>query len=235
MAINELSLVIPAHNSSKVIEKSIKNFYDFLSPKINNLEIIVVCNDCWDNTKELCQELAHKYPVKVIEIPQRGKGYALIKGFDNAKYNSLGFLDADNPFDLSKILKMIEIVENSEKADIAIATKYLKRQAKLQDSQIRRFLSLGAHFTSRILFNMNFRDTQAGAKFFKKEVWQKVKKDFICKGFDFDIEFLYKAKKQKFKIAEIYIPIEYEKFSTFRLKYLPGMLKRLFKLRFKLI
>ena len=84
---------------------------------------------------------------------------------------------------------------------------------------------------SRVLFNMNFRDTQAGAKFFKKEVWDRIKDNLICNGFEWDIEFLYRVKKNGFRIAEIYIPYKPEKFSTFRLKYIPGMLKRLFILR----
>ncbi len=223
------SLIVPAHNSGKVIEKSIREYYNFFSKKFKKIQIIVVCNDCTDNTPKIIQNLSKKLPVKVIEIPQRGKGYALIAGFNNANGDYIGFLDADNPFNLTKVLEMINHLESY---DIVLASKYLRGTKRVQDSIIRRFLSLGGFIVSKILFNLEFRDTQAGAKFFKKEVWKEIGNHFTCTGFDFDIEFLYRAKKKKYRFAEKYLPFKYEKFSTFRLKYLPGMLKRLFVLRF---
>lgn len=226
-----LSLIIPVHNGGKVIEKSIYDYNALLSRQFKDFEIIAVCNGCIDNTVEVCKSLTTEYPLKVIEIPQRGKGYALIRGFNEAKFELLGFLDADNPFEFTKITKMIEDLNHN--CDLVIATKYLRGKTKIQDSQIRRIISLTGSIVSRFLFGLNFRDTQAGAKFFKKEVWTKIDNNFICRGFDFDIEFLYKARKKGFKIGEFYTPLlKYEKFSTFRLKYLPGMVKRLLILRF---
>ena len=229
---NGLSLIIPAHNSEKVIESSLNNYYNTFSQKFKELEIIVVCNDSSDNTAKICLELGKKFPVKVIEIPYRGKGYALIEGFNNAKFEILGFLDADNPFDLNKVSEMINLLEKNH---VVIASKYLKGDNKKQDSLQRRIISLGGNMVSRIFFNIQFRDTQAGAKFFKKEVWGEITKKnskFVCNGFDWDIEFLYRIKKKNFSVAEFYIPVQQGKFSTFRLKYIPGILKRLFLLRF---
>jgi len=224
-----LSLVIPAHNSERVIKNSIKNYYKRFSNKFNPFEMIVVCNDCWDNTPKICKSLEKKYPVRTIEIPQRGKGYALIKGLGETRFDTVGFLDADNPFDLDRILKMID---NLNLYDIVIVSKYQRGKARQQEFFTRRMLALGGSIVSRVLFNINFKDTQAGAKFFKKDVWDKLKSAYLSTGFEWDIEFLYKAKKNNFKILEVYIPWKSDKFSTFRFKYLPGMLYRLLKLRF---
>ena len=226
-----LSLVIPAHNSEKVIGKSVETYCSFFSGKVEKMEIIAVCNGCSDNTVKICNELKEKFPVKIVELPQKGKGYALIEGFNNSQYEIVGFLDADNPFDLNKIMKMIDLLE---RADVVIASKYLRKQLRVQDSLLRRIISIGGGMVSKVLFNLDVSDTQAGAKFFRKKVWDRISpRGFVCKGFDFDIEFLYKAKKARFKILEFYVPLEkYVGFSTFRVKYLPGMLKRLIKLRF---
>ncbi|VVB82638.1 Glycosyltransferase AglD [uncultured archaeon] len=229
---NGLSLIIPAHNSEKVIESSIISYYNALSRKFKQLEIIVICNDSSDNTAKICSQLGKKLPIKVIEIPYRGKGYALIEGFNTAKFEILGFLDADNPFDLEEILKMINLLEKSK---VVIASKYIKGDHKKQDSLQRRIISLGGNLASKILFNLSFRDTQAGAKFFKREVWEKItekKPNFTCNGFDWDLEFLYRVTKKNFAVEEFYIPVQQGKFSTFRLKYIPGILKRLLLLRF---
>ena len=224
-----LSLIIPARNTGSFIGESIEQYNLVFSKRFKNFEIIVVFNDNWDSGAEKCRELAKKFPLKVIEIPQRGKGYALIRGFEEARFDFIGFMDADNPFSFDSILKMIDSLDFY---DGVIASKYLKGRAKNQDFLIRRITSLGGGFISRILFNLKFTDTQAGAKFFRKGVWDKIDKNFICRGFDFDIEFLYKAQRANFKIKEFYTPCKFKKFSTFRLKYLPGILKRLFKLRF---
>jgi len=226
---NGISLVIPAHNGAKVIENSLREYHSVLSKNFKNFEIIVVCNDCWDNTANICKKLANKLPVRVIEIPQRGKGYALITGFNNAKFDFLGFLDADNPFDLKKIQEMISKLNE---CDVIIASKYKRGTIKIQDVLLRRFISLLGSIFSRTFLGLKFRDTQAGAKFFRKEVWSNVGKNFTCTGFDFDMEFLYRVNRKKFRILEVYVPIRRDKFSTFRLKYLPGMLKRLLVMRF---
>jgi len=226
-----LSLIIPAHNAGKVIENSLKNYHKIFSKEFKNLEIVVVCNACKDNTEIICKSLKDTIPLKIISIPNRGKGNALIKGFKNAKYSTMGFLDADNPFDLVKITKLINKLQNN---DVAIVSKYIRGEKKKQEYLLRRFISMGGGLFSRVTLGLNFRDTQGGAKFFKKEVWEKIKNPpFICIGFDWDMEFLYKAKKEKFKIVEVYIPVNPEKLSTVSLKYLPGMVFRLLKLRLK--
>jgi glycosyltransferase involved in cell wall biosynthesis len=197
-------------------------------------EIIIVCNACDDNTFEVSKELAKTFPIKVINIPHRGKGNAIIRGFRIAQYDRLGFLDCDNPFSLEKIVKMVNALDNY---DLAIASKYLRGSFKgkkgVRDSDKRRIIALGGQLVSLIIFNLTFRDTQAGAKFFRKQVWQSIGNKMTCVGFDFDIELLYKSKKKGFTIAEFYTPLtRVEEFSTVRIKYLAGMLYRLFKMRF---
>jgi len=224
-----LSLVIPAHNSEKVIESSLRAYFSAFSKKFRNFEIIVVCNDCWDNTPRICRDLEKELPIKTLQIPQRGKGYALTTGFNNAKFDYLGFLDADNPFNLEAVARMIPRLNEYS---LIMASKYLRGKARQQDSFLRRIISLGGNIFTNIFFNMHFRDTQAGSKFFRKEVWHSINRKFVCNGFDFDIEFLHKINKKRLKILEVYIPFKKEKFSTFRLKYIPGMIKRLLKLRF---
>jgi len=227
------SLIIPVHNGAPVIEKSLIEYNNLFSKKFSKFEMIAVCNDCWDNSVQICKNLEQRLPVKTIVIPKRGKGYALITGFNNAQYNWIGFLDADNPFDLQKISKLVDLLEEN---NVVIASKYHKGKLRGREFFLRRMLSLGGFIVSRTLFDLDVRDTQAGAKFFRKNVWDTIThnktKKFTCTGFDFDVEFLYKVKKAKFRIADLYIPFNESQFSTFRLKYLPGMLKRLIKLRF---
>src|SRR3989344_5198155 len=104
---NSLSLIIPVHNGEKVIQKTIREYFSHFSKDFEKLEIIIVCNACTDKTEERCRELRNEIPLKVVLAPQRGKGNALTKGFRNAENEIIGFIDADNPFDLNKISEKI--------------------------------------------------------------------------------------------------------------------------------
>lgn len=223
---NGLSLVIPAYNSESMIKNSLYSYHSKLSPKFKNLEIIVVCNGCSDNTAQICKSI-NEIPIKVIELQQRGKGYALIRGFNESKFDIVGFLDADNPYDLEEVTKMLDFLDNH---DMVIVTKFNK-SLKYQASFSRRLFSIFGAIVSRFLFGIKFKDTQAGAKFMKRKIWASLKRPFICNGFEFDMELLYKAAKINTRIKEYYISPKETDFSTVKLRILPGMIYRLLKLR----
>lgn len=222
-----LSLIVPAHNSAKFIKSSLRDYYKAFSEKYSLFELIVVCNACTDNTFEVCNSLKAEFPITVIHIPNRGKGSALKKGFSYARYEIVGFLDADNPYDLNEIVKMFDYFSEY---DMVIVTKF-KTISKYQTSITRRFFSIAGAVIFRILFGYSFKDTQAGAKFMKKELLDKIKNDFICEGFEFDMELLYKMSKINARIREYYIPQKESDFSTIKARVLPGIIYRLLKLR----
>ena len=55
-----LSIIIPAHNEEKYIEKTLKSIKN---SDINNYEIIVVCDNCTDKT----YDLSKKYTKKIYQ------------------------------------------------------------------------------------------------------------------------------------------------------------------------
>jgi len=222
-----LSLIVPVHNGENFIKSSIKEYYKTFSEEFFPFEIIVVCNACTDNTEKICNSLSTKLPIKVINVPKKGKGNALIKGFNYARYEIIGFLDADNPYDLNEIMKMLNYFSMY---DMVIVTKF-KRFSEYQTSITRRFFSIAGAIIFKLLFGYSFKDTQAGAKFMKKELLDKIKKNFICEGFEFDMELLYRASKLHAQIKEYYIPPKESDFSTVKARILPGLIYRLLKLR----
>ena len=78
------SVIIPAYNEERDIEKTLSNL-----PK--NVEIIVVCNGCTDNTFKISK----KYTKRVYSINQRSVSKARNYGAKKAHYKNLIFLDAD--------------------------------------------------------------------------------------------------------------------------------------------
>ena len=84
-----------------------------------------------------------------------------------------------------------------------------------------------------ILFGINVKDSQCGCKIFKKEVVDKVVDEIKSKGYEFDVELLWKIKKKGFKIREEGIEWGHQEESKFSLGNGPKMLVSLLRLRFK--
>lgn len=102
-----LSVIIPAFNEQKSIKKVIR-----LVKKSENVdEIIVVDNNSTDATSMIAQ----KEGAKVVFCKEQGKGYAMEKGLQEAKNETIVFIDADiNNYSKDVIQKLAEPVANGE-------------------------------------------------------------------------------------------------------------------------
>ena len=237
MAVNELSLIIPAHNEDKRILHTLNVYTKFFGDLINKLEILVVCNNCSDATPEIVADFSKKHKeVRAINILERiGKGGAVIAGLKEAKHKYCGFIDADDAFELEDLKKLIKALDDS---DVAIASKWKEKNfLQVREPFIRKILSRGWNFLVKSALDLDFSDTQAGAKFFTKNAFDSIDQNFLCKGFEFDVELLWKFKKKKFKITEVPARTKHMPGSSFRIKniiYMFGKLVTLYKLSRKL-
>ena len=93
-----VSIVIPAYNEEKNIEKTLKSLNEINYPK-NKLEIIVVNDGSNDNTKGAVNAYTAKNKVsnvKLINQKNKGKGAALNTGLSASKGDFFICLDADS-------------------------------------------------------------------------------------------------------------------------------------------
>ena len=101
----DVSVIIPAYNEEKFIEKSIRSVKE-QKTKLN-YEIIVVDNNSKDRTKEIAKE----QNVKVVSEKKQGVGAARRTGTENAKGEIVVHIDADTrlyPNHLEKVKKFFE-------------------------------------------------------------------------------------------------------------------------------
>lgn len=85
----KFSIIIPAHNESAKITKALESIR---SQTFTDYELIVVCDACEDNTKEI----AEQYGAIVIEIDAYSSGIARNEGLDVAQGDWILFCDADD-------------------------------------------------------------------------------------------------------------------------------------------
>ena len=223
----KLSIVFPAYNEEARIADTLKDFQKIF-PKA---EIIVACNGCTDNTASIISGMPN---VKTIEFPEKDKGYAVIEALKHARGDIIGFVDSDGSFLAQDVKILIDKLKNT---DVAIASKWKNQNfIDVRSGLTRKLGSRMWNFLASGLFGLNLKDTQAGAKFFKKNVFNSINKNFISTGFGFDVELLHRINKKGFNIEEIFVPIAKNSRTSFNfLKESTKMFFSLLKLRTKLL
>jgi len=225
------SIIIPAYNEGLRIRRTIISYIKNFKEELKDFELIIILNGCTDNTLEIVKKLHEKYPSYIVYKNYEealGKGGAIIEGLKISKGDIIGFVDADDAFRIKGIIKLITLTKSN---DCVIASKWKgKSFIEVTEPPVRKFLSRGWNFLVRTFLNLKFKDTQAGAKFFKKEVNEKIGYDFISSHFAFDAELLYKIKSNNFQIKEVYIPSKHIEGSTFKLRHSFKMFKDLLKI-----
>ena len=85
------SVVIPAHDEAAVIQRTLDAL--FTGIEHGELETVVVCNGCTDDTALVARDSGH--PVRVVELERASKAAALRRGDTEARAYPRLYLDAD--------------------------------------------------------------------------------------------------------------------------------------------
>ncbi len=191
------SIVVPTYNEEERIGSCLEALL-----QLDGVEIIVSDDGSSDDTLETARSfLTDNNKVEVIGGGHKGKGAALIKGFDSCKGDVMGFLDADLSAKPSELERLFKTVEDS-KADLAIGSRELAESVlPIKQPFHRRLLGNGYSVFARLLFGVNVRDFQCGCKAFTRELWEAV--GVKSEGFVFDTELIARAKAKGFRIKEV--------------------------------
>lgn len=201
-----LSLIIPAWNEKNTIEGTTRAYARALNQCIarGKWEIILVSNNCSDETPSICASLAHEDPshIRHENIPSFvGKGGAVLRGFSLAKHPFISFVDADNAVEPDSFVKLIPFLSN-EKVGAVIASRSRPDSVLLPAQPWhRRFLGLGFTLVRELLFGLGIGDSQCGAKIFRREAIQPFQ--LSQKGWAFDVALLARTKNRGFRIEEV--------------------------------
>jgi len=188
-----VSIIIPARNEEETIgmvlddlDKVIKQNSEYA------FEVILVDNNSNDRTTIVAQ----RSWVQIISEKKKGKGYALVAGFNQAKGNIIVMLDADYshmPEDIPLFLKKIE-----EGYGLVVGSRTTGGSEEY--TVIRSFGNslLTAAFT--MVFSITLSDVLNGFKAFRKEVVKNYK--YHSDDFQIEIELVANALRAGYKIGE---------------------------------
>ena len=148
----KFSLIIPSYNEGDNIHEIVRILSQLLDSAIpGEYELIVVDDDSPDGTWKLAQELTSDYPqLRVMRREtEKGLSTAVIRGWQVAKGQVLGVIDADLQHPPEVLLKLWQEIEQG--ADLALASRHVEGGGVSEWSVIRRFLSRGAQMLGLLI------------------------------------------------------------------------------------
>jgi glycosyltransferase involved in cell wall biosynthesis len=115
-----ISVIIPAHNESSVIARTLKSITDGAQP--GELDVVVVCNGCSDDTAAVARSA---YPqANVIETSTASKTHALNLGDEAARSFPRIYVDADVVVTVDAIRSLAQRLERGDVLAVAPTPVY---------------------------------------------------------------------------------------------------------------
>ncbi|MEK0180636.1 MAG: glycosyltransferase family 2 protein [Oscillatoriales cyanobacterium] len=139
------SLIIPTYNECQNIKTIVEKLSQLLDGSIaGDYEMIVVDDNSPDRTWEVALSLTPDYPqLRVMRREhERGLSTAVIRGWQAARGEVLGVIDADLQHPPETLLNLLAEIKRG--ADLVAASRHVAEGGVSDWSMIRRFLSRGA-------------------------------------------------------------------------------------------
>lgn len=205
----KIGIVIPAYNEEKRIGKTLKDYSKYFEDKNkktkNEYSILVVINNTKDKTEDVVKSAIKKSKIiSYVNLKKGGKGYAVTEGFKillTKKYDYIGFVDAD----LSTPPEAFnDLLINIKNYSAAIGDRWSSRSIiSHKQPMLRRIASRVFNLLVKLLFFMDYHDTQCGAKIFKAKELAKVVPNVFITQWAFDVNLLYLYRRNNFKVIEV--------------------------------
>ncbi|MBW4551222.1 MAG: glycosyltransferase [Aphanocapsa sp. GSE-SYN-MK-11-07L] len=146
------SLILPTYNEGMNIQKVIAVLTELLDGILPEAyELIVVDDDSPDQTWKLAQALLPDYPQLQVmrRVAEKGLSTAVIRGWQVARGEILGVIDADLQHPPEVLLSLWQQMQRG--ADLAVASRNADGGGVSEWSLIRRFLSRGAQMLGLLI------------------------------------------------------------------------------------
>jgi len=199
----KLSIIIPAYNEERTIQKLIQLVKRSPTEKIGvSKEIIVVDDGSKDNTLKKLKKIKG---IKVVAHKKnQGKGAAIRTGIKKASGDIILIQDADLEYDPKDYMKLIEPIIKG-KAEVVYGSRRLDMSNK-KYSGLSFYLG-GVFLTilANILYGTRITDEPTCYKVFKSEILKGI--PLKCTRFEFCPEVTAKVAKKNINIFEV--PIHY--------------------------
>jgi dolichyl-phosphate beta-glucosyltransferase len=205
-----LSLIIPAYNEAGRIGGTVTAVCAYLDRQPYDWEVIVVIDGGPPAAAAEARTAAGaRSHVRVIENDiNRGKGYSVRRGFAAATGDRLVFIDADLSLPIEGLDAMMARFDLG--ADVVIASRRAKGAVvEGAPPAMRDLMSKVFNLAVQAIALPGLSDTQCGFKGFTAQAAKKIFSVAQSDRFGFDVEALYLARQNGYRIDELPVVVRY--------------------------
>ncbi|HEY8278932.1 MAG TPA: glycosyltransferase family 2 protein [Bdellovibrionota bacterium] len=212
------SVVIPAHNEEKSLPETIGAIAEaFAKRNISDYEILVVNDNSSDGTEAVLVSLEKKIPFlrHVNNRPPHGFGYALRKGIESFRGQSICFVMAD----LSDHPRDILAYYDSLKAgyECVFGSRFIRESKVIDYPIVKLWLNRCANLVIKYLFWIKHNDITNAFKAYRREVIEGLLPIVAC-HFNLTVELPLKAIVRGYTFRKIPISWTNRKHGVSKLK-----------------
>jgi uncharacterized membrane protein YbhN (UPF0104 family) len=200
----EVSVVLPAYNEADTIEQTVSRTLSTLAAFLpdDTYEVIIAEDGCTDRTPDIASALAaNDERIRHVHSEGRlGRGKALELAFEQARGETLAYLDTDLATDMRHLETLIERVR-SEDYDVATGSRWMPENRADRPAK-RGIPSFGFNTLVRTVLRSDLRDHQCGFKAIDSEVFGSLRSDIEDEHWFWDTELLVKAQRRGYRVTE---------------------------------
>jgi glycosyltransferase involved in cell wall biosynthesis len=159
-------------------------------------EIVIADNGSTDGSREIARELG----ARVVDVPDRGYGAALMGGFEAAHGRYVIMGDADGSYDFGHIEGFLERLRAGD--DLVMGNRFRGGIEEGAMPFLHRYLGNPVlSFVGRLLFPSAIGDFHCGLRGFRREILGAL--DLQSPGMEFASEMVVKATLSELRISEV--------------------------------
>lgn len=193
-----IGVVIPCYNEENRLP--VNEFKTFIHKNLG-YHLCFVNDGSKDNTLGVLEEIrkTNEDRVSIFNCEKNvGKAEAVRLGMlhlaKENQFDYIGFLDADLATNFDDFDELVQTINNSN-YKIVSGSRISRMGATIQKESARKLISNSINLIIRKALQMDFKDTQCGAKIMTKEIVEKTfQKKFLTKWL-FDVEIFMRMKK----------------------------------------
>ena len=192
----ELSIVVPCLNEAETLGAVIDRARRFLTAYNIAGEVIVADNGSTDGSIEIARDAG----ARVIPVPERGYGAALMGGIRAARGEFVAMGDADQSYDFMGLMPFLERLRTG--SDLVMGNRFLGGIGRGAMPPLHRYLGNPVlSFAGRLFFNAPIGDFHCGLRAFRRASILAL--DLSAPGMEFASEMVVRSQLRGLKIQEV--------------------------------
>jgi len=191
-----ISIIMPCLNEAETLAVCIRKALAAIESTGLPGEVVIADNGSTDGS----QEIARSEGARVVDVPVRGYGAALLAGIEAARGKYLLMGDADDSYDFSHLPRFVTALDAG--AEVVMGNRFLGGIKPGAMPPLHRYLGNPVlSMLGRVLFRVPAGDFHCGLRAFRKDSIQRL--GLQTTGMEFASEMVVKASLMGLRIDEV--------------------------------